>query len=370
MTRPDDAAARTVYGVIPAGGSGQRLWPLSRAGAPKFLHALSGAGDRSLLQSTVDRFSPLVDIDRVLVVTGALHAAAVADQLPGLPARNLIAEPVPRESGPAIALAAALIHERDPAAVMLSCHADQLVRDIDAFHSAVGTAIEVAATGLLVTIGIAPDAPETGYGYLQLGEPLGIGTARAVRQFREKPDRETAAGYLASGDYLWNAGMFCWRVDAFLEQLAIELPELHGGVTDLAPRWTSAPGSDIQREWSALPKISIDHGLMQPAGARGMVATVPADFGWADIGDWHALGQILGGAEHGHTKLGSGSLVSEDSADCVVVSGFGRTIALLGITGLAVIDTEDVLLVCPRDRAQEVKALVEQAHREGRDSVL
>lgn len=367
---PQTQPTNAVYGVIPAGGSGLRLWPLSRAGAPKFLHALSGQGDRSLLQSTVDRFSPVVEIERILVVTGALHAAAVGNQLPALPERNLVAEPVPRESGPAIALAAALIHQRDPEAVMVSCHADQLVRDLDAFHEALKTAIEVAGRGLLVTIGVTPLSPETGYGYLQLGELLQIGKARAVVEFREKPDKVTAAAFLASGDYLWNAGMFCWRVDAFLDQLAIELPDLHAGVTALAPRWTTAPGPDMEREWSALPKISIDHGLMQPAAARGMVATVPADFGWADIGDWHTLGTVVGTDADGHTQLGTGALVSQDSADCVVVTGSGRTVALLGVSGLAVVDTEDVLLICPRERAQAVKELVEQARREGHAALL
>ena len=363
-------SVQPVYGVIPAGGSGLRLWPLSRAGAPKFLQALSGQGDRSLLQSTVDRFSPLVEIDRILVVTGALHVAAVASQLPGLPAANLVAEPVPRESGPAIALAAALISERDPQAVMISCHADQLVGDLNAFHAALTTAVEVAQTGLLVTIGVAPHSPETGYGYLQLGASLHIGAARAVVEFQEKPDATTAAAYLASGDYLWNAGMFCWRVDAFLQQLAIELPDLHAGVTALASRWTSTATADLERDWSVLQKISIDHGLMQPAAARGMVATVPADFGWADIGDWHTLGAVVGADANGHTQLGAGSLVSEDSADCVVVTGSGRTVALLGVTGLAVVDTEDVLLICPRERAQEVKALVERARNDGHSALL
>lgn len=362
--------AGLVYGVIPAGGSGQRLWPLSRADAPKFLHALGGRGDRSLLQATVDRFAPLAAIDRILVVTGALHAAAVAEQLPGLPAANLVAEPVPRESGPAIALAAALIHQRDPDAVMISCHADQLVGDLDAFHAALQTAIEVAAGGLLVTVGIEPAGPETGYGYLHLGQPLRIGTARAVVGFSEKPDAETAKAYLASGDYLWNAGIFCWRVDTFLQQLAVDLPELHSGVTALAPRWGSAEAAEIESGWTALPKISIDHGLIQPAAARGVVATVPADFGWADVGDWHTLGTVVGSDADGHSRLGTGSLLSQDSADCVVVTTSGRTVALLGVTGLAVIDTEDVLLICPRQRAQEVKALVERARREGHAAVL
>jgi len=370
VTGPDDITPSSVYGVIPAGGSGLRLWPLSRASSPKFLHALSGGGDRSLLQATVDRLVPLVEIDRILVVTGALHAAAVATQLPTLPAENLVAEPVPRESGPAIALAAALIQQRDQDAVMVSCHADQLVRDVDAFHQALKTAIDVASTGLLVTVGIAPQSPETGYGYLQLGGALGIGAARAVVEFREKPDAITAVGYLASGDYLWNAGMFCWRVDAFLEQLAIELPELHAGVTALAAHWASASAAEIEEQWSALPKISIDHGLMQPASLRGVVATVPADLGWADIGDWHTLGTVAGTDANGHTQLGDGALISQDSADCVVVTGSGRTVALLGVSGLAVVDTEDVLLICPRERAQDVKALVEQARREGYQTVL
>ena len=370
MTRRDSPQPSPVYGVIPAGGSGLRLWPLSRAGSPKFLHALSGEGDRSLLQSTVDRFAPLVEIDRVLVVTGVLHTAAVTEQLPGLPAANLVAEPIPRESGPAIAMAAALIHERDPDAVMISCHADQLVRDLDAFHEALRTAIELAAGGLLVTIGIQPKSPEAGYGYLQLGRALDIGTARAVTRFQEKPDPESAVAYLASGDYLWNAGMFCWRVDAFLQELAIELPELYAGVVGLAGRWSSAAAAEIELQWSALPKISIDHGLLQPASARGRVATVPADFGWADVGDWHTLGTVVGGDADGHSQLGTGSLVSQDSADCVVVTGSGRTVALLGVTGLAVVDTEDVLLICPRERAQEVKALVEHARREGHGAVL
>lgn len=359
-----------MYGVIPAGGSGLRLWPLSRAGAPKFLHSLSGHSDRSLLQATVDRFSPLVEIDQVFVVTGTLHTAAVVEQLPELPARNLVAEPVPRESGPAIALAAALIHDRDPQAVMISCHADQLVGDVEAFHDALRTAIDVAAEGLLVTIGITPTGPVSGYGYLQLGRPLQIGAARAVARFREKPDAQTAAAYLASGDYLWNAGMFCWRVDAFLAQLAIDAPELHAGVTSLAPRWFSAPEAERDREWSNLTRVSIDHGLMQPASVRGMVATVPADFGWADVGDWHTLGTLVQGDADGHSQLGTGSLISQDSTDCVVVTGSGRTVALLGVSGLAVIDTADVVLICPRERAQDVKALVEQARLEGHEAVL
>ncbi len=370
MSTAGNEPLRRVYGVIPAGGSGLRLWPLSRAGAPKFLHTLSSHDDRSLLQATVDRFAPIVAIDRVLVVTGAKHAASVADQLPDLAAANLIAEPFPRESGPAIALAAALIHQRDPTAVMISCHADQLVGDLEAFQSALRIAIDVADSGKLVTIGIRPERAETGYGYLRLGEPLPIHGARAVAEFREKPDTETAERYLVSGDYLWNAGMFCWRVDTFLEQLAIDLPDLHAGVLALAPLWGRAAQEEIEQAWAKLPKVSIDHGLMQPAAGRGVVATVPAEFGWADVGDWDTLGTLVATNADGHAHVGSGSLVSRDAADCVVVTGSGRTVALLGVAGLVVVDTPDALLICPRERAQDVKALVEQVQREGHDVVL
>lgn len=359
-----------MYGVVPAGGSGVRLWPLSRTGAPKFLHSLTDQGDRSMIQVTVDRFLPLVPIEHILVVTGTLHAEAVADQLPDLPPGNLIAEPAPRESGPAIALAAALIHERDSDAIMVSCHADQVVGDLVSFRSALDTAIEVAAGGMLVTVGVTPDRAETGYGYLRVGDSLGIGQARAVRQFREKPDADTAQSYLASGDFLWNAGMFCWRVDSFLEQLAIELPGLHAGVRALAPRWHSAPPAERDQAWAGLERVSIDHGLMQPAAARAMVATVPAEFGWADVGDWHTLGTLVGADSDGHARLGAGSLLSQDSSDCVVVTGSGRTVALLGVSEMVVVDTPDALLVCPRGRAQEVKGLVERARQAGLDSLL
>lgn len=375
MLAPGSESLSDLFAVIPAGGSGLRLWPLSRATAPKFLHPLSGPGDRSMLQATVDRLDPLVSRERVLVVTGAAHVAAVRAQLPELDPANVIAEPAPRESAPAIAMAAALLAERSPGAVMASFAADHLIADVPGLHDVLRTGYGAAQDGHLVTIGIRPDRPETGYGYLRVGEPLGDTGARLVPEFREKPDQATAESYLASGAYLWNAGMFLWRVDVFLDQLALELPELHAGVRALAGRWADLSAADYERAWRALPRISIDHGLMQPASARGVVATVPAEFGWADVGDWHTLGTILPGDDAGNAVLAGsaaagGSVLVRDAHNCVVHPGGGRPIALLGVDDLAVIDTGDVLLVCSRARAQEVKALVEQARDEGYDSLL
>ncbi|HEV2088547.1 MAG TPA: mannose-1-phosphate guanylyltransferase, partial [Cryptosporangiaceae bacterium] len=246
------------YPVVPAGGSGTRLWPLSRAGDPKFLHALAG-GDRTLIQATADRLGRLAPLDRLHVVTGASHAAAIARQLPDLPAGNIVVEPAPRDSGPAIGLAAALLARRDPTAVMGSFAADHLVGDVDTFVQVIRTAIAVAADGLLVTVGITPTGPDTGYGYIRCAQPLSVPGAYAVGAFKEKPTAELARAYLDSGQYVWNASMFVWRVDALLDELARQRPALHAGLLRIADAWDS-PDRDavLGAVWPTLEKISID----------------------------------------------------------------------------------------------------------------
>lgn len=357
------------YPVVPAGGSGTRLWPLSRAGRPKFLFALGGE-DLSLLQSTVRRLLPLAPPDRLLVVTGAAHAEAVGEQLPDLSPANLLAEPSPRNSGPAIALAAALAHVRDPDAVTGSFAADHLVADVPGFHSVVRNAVEVAGTGLLVTIGLVPTRAETGYGYIRTGAALGIGTARAVEEFKEKPDLVTARAYLTSGEYLWNAGMFVWRADALLAEVQRQLPDLYGGVTAIAAAYAGGNGPTVHaRVWPELPRVSIDVGIVEGAAARGRVACVPGDFGWTDIGDWDTLGRVLPTDDTGSVALGVPGLLSLDSADCVV-AGSGRSVVLLGVRDLVVVDGGDVVFVCPRDRAQDVGSVVRALRSAGRDELL
>ncbi len=353
------------HAVIPAGGSGTRLWPLSRAANPKFLHALTGT-DRSLIQATVDRLVPLAPPERIHVVTGGAHAAAVARQLPDVPAENIVVEPGPRDSAPAIGLAAALIARRDPDAVMGSFAADHLVVDEAEFSNVVRIAIDACSDDYLVTVGITPTGPATGYGYIRHGQALRVPGSLAVSEFKEKPSVEVARAYVESGEYVWNAGMFVWRVGALLAELERQLPELHAGLARIVAAWDGPERDAVLAEvWPTLPKISIDHGVMEGAAARGRVATVPGAFGWNDIGDWDTLGEILPADADGNVRVSGGDLLASDTKGAVVVAGSGRTVALLGLRDVVVVDTPDALLVCPRDRAQQVKGIVDELKSRG-----
>lgn len=367
-------AAHRFYSVIPAGGSGTRLWPLSRAGNPKFLHALTGSS-HSLLQATVARLASVSAPDTIYVVTGASHAAAVARQLPDLPEANLLVEPSPRDSCAALALAAAVIARREPGALMGSFAADHLVRDETRFAATIRTAIDGAAEGRLMTVGITPTHAETGYGYLQCGQPLG-GGARTVVEFKEKPSRDIAEEYLASGRYLWNAGMFVWRVETFLAELQRQRSDLFDGVSAIADAWGTAEHDRVLGSvWPTLPRISVDHAVMEGAADAGLVATVPGDFGWTDVGDFDTLGAALAGSadEAGNLVLAevkTAPVLLRETAGSVVVANSGRLIATLGVADLVVVDTPDALLVCRRDRAQDIKSVVDELTARGEDRFL
>ncbi len=359
-----------MYGVIPAGGSGTRLWPLSRANRPKFLLDL-GSGGRSLIQATRARLDNVIEPASTYVVTGVAHAAEVARQLPELPAGNVLVEPAPRDSAPAIGLAAVLIHRRDPEAVMGSFAADHLVRDTDAFDTAVRAAADAAADGSLVTIGLTPTAPETGFGYIRRGAQIGAGPAYRAEEFKEKPTSQVARDYLADGRYLWNASMFVWRTAAFLEELHRQLPELAAGLERIADSWDTSRRDEVLGDvWPTLPKANVDQGVMEDAGRRGRVATVPASLGWNDVGDWDTLASVLPPDPAGVVRLGSGPVLARDSAGSLVDAGSDRLVALLGVRDLVVVDTPDALLVCPRDRAQEVRALVDDLRADGRTDLV
>ncbi|WP_460931974.1 mannose-1-phosphate guanylyltransferase [Phycicoccus ginsengisoli] len=353
------------WAVIPAGGAGTRLWPLSRAGSPKFLHDLTGSG-RTLLQATWDRLVPLTG-DRVLVVTGTAHAEAVAGQLPDLPADQLLAEPSPRDSMAAIGWAAALLEARDPEAVLGSFAADHVIRDEDAFRDCVSAAVGAAADGHVVTIGIEPTHPATGFGYIELGDRLGDGPAHAVVQFVEKPDRERAQAYLATGRFRWNAGMFVVKARVLLDLLAQWHPDLAAGLRALA-----ADPSRLEESWPGLEKIAIDHAVAEPAAAAGRVAVVPGGFGWDDVGDFASLAALLpdDAGMPGVQVLGAADRVRVADATGVVVPGTGRVVALVGLEDVVVVDTPDALLVVAKDRAQEVKAVVDALRSEGRTDLL
>jgi mannose-1-phosphate guanylyltransferase len=349
------------WAVIPAGGAGTRLWPLSRAASPKFLHDFTGTG-RSLLQATLDRLEPLVG-DRVMVVTGQAHEAAVRAQLPTLPEGQLVAEPSPRDSMAAIGLAAALLERRDPEALLGSFAADHVIADDGAFRACVQAAVEVAEQGYVVTIGIEPTHPATGFGYIKLGERIGGGPARAVAQFVEKPDAARAAEYLASGEFRWNAGMFVVRAAVLLDLLATWHPELASGLRAIA-----AEPDSLTDRWPSLEKIAIDHAVAEPAADAGRVAVVPGDFTWDDVGDFHSLATLLPcGERHSGVKvLGDESLVESLDSTGVVVPAAGRTVAVVGLEDVVVVDTGDALLVTTRQRAQDVKAIVDRLKATGR----
>lgn len=360
----DEGVIPGFWAVVPAGGAGTRLWPVSRATSPKFLHDLTGSG-RTLIQATVDRLRPLAG-DQVVVVTGEAHAAAVREQLPGLPSDHLLAEPSPRDSMAAIAWAAAVLEARDPDAVLGSFAADHVVTGSEAFRAAVTEAVDVARQGFLVTIGIEPTFPSTGFGYIQTGRGLpGFRTACRVRQFVEKPDARRAASYLATGEFRWNAGMFVVRATTLLDLLARWHPELADGARLLA----RAPERHDEI-WPTLEKIAIDHALAEPAADEGLVAVVPGTFGWDDIGDFRSLAGLLPGDEDGVIVVGDEEQVQAVDSSGLVVSESGRLVALVGVEGIVVVETDDALLVTTAERAQDVKRVVEALKASGRTELV
>ncbi|HZI96351.1 MAG TPA: mannose-1-phosphate guanylyltransferase [Actinomycetales bacterium] len=358
--------------IVPAGGAGTRLWPLSRAGSPKFLHDLTGAG-RTLLQSTWDRMVPLTGPDGVLLVTGAAHATAVREQLPALREDNLLLEPSPRDSMAAIGLAAAVLARRDGDAVIGSFAADHVITGDDVFAEAVRQAVVTAREGYVVTLGITPDHPSTAFGYVRSGDSLGVEEAplaQRAAEFVEKPDAETASRYVAGGGYRWNAGMFVSRVDVLLGHLAEQKPDLHSGLVEIALAWdTDRRAEVLDATWPGLEKIAIDHAIAEPVAAAGGVAVVPGSFGWDDVGDWHSLCGLLPEAEEGPRVLGHGDVVSSDAGGLVVPAG-GRLVVVVGLDDVVVVDTPDALLVTSRARAQDVKAVVGRLRAAGRTDLL
>jgi len=373
-----ETAASTVvpgfHAVVPAGGAGTRLWPLSRAGHPKFLLDLTGSG-RTLLQATVDRLTPLTGESGVVVVTGVRHAQAVAEQVPGLDggARDgrLLVEPSPRDSMAAIGLAAAVLLERHGADVVIgSFAADHVIDGTEAFERTVREAVAAAREGYVVTIGITATGPSTAFGYIRSADPLGVAdapSARHVAGFTEKPDAETAAAYLATGDYRWNAGMFVVRAAVLLDHLAQQIPALAAGLREIAAAWdTPAREEVLERVWPGLTKIAIDHAIAEPVAAAGGVAVVPGDFGWDDVGDFASLAELLPAPTLGDEA----SVLRVGADDAFVVPGAGRTVAVVGLADAVVVDTPDALLVTTRAHAQQVKQAVDGWRGRGREDLL
>lgn len=362
------------YSVIPAGGIGSRLWPLSRADAPKFLHDLTGSG-QTLLRDTWDRLAPLSGPDRIMVVTGRAHRAAVEKQLPELSDPNVVLESEPKDSSAAIGLAAAILLKRDPNVVIGSFAADHVIRDIRGFRRCVRESIAVANAGYIAAIGITPSEPAIGFGYIHCGGAIdveGAPSAVSVKSFVEKPDFETAQSYVDSGDYLWNGGMFISRADVLLEQLGKAEPELLAGLTELAEVWdTPQRGAAVDRVWPHLAKIAIDYTVAEPAAAEGRLVVVPGDFDWDDVGDFASIAKLhSGGRKSDLAILGENARVLADKSTGVVISQTDRLISLIGVNDIVVVDTPDALLVTTTANAQRVKSVVDALKISGRNDVL
>ncbi|WP_295128005.1 mannose-1-phosphate guanylyltransferase [uncultured Leifsonia sp.] len=363
------------YSIIPAGGIGSRLWPLSRADAPKFLHDLTGSG-QTLLRDTWDRLAPISGEQRIMVVTGRAHRAAVEAQLPALADANVVLESEPRDSTAAIGLAAAILERREPGVIVGSFAADHVIRNQRLFAVAVKEALAAADEGYITTIGIKPSEPAIGFGYIHCGGALtveGAPSALAVDSFVEKPDLATAESYLDSGSYLWNAGMFIARADRLLEEIGKSKPELLSGLLELAAAWDdpATRGPAVDRIWPNLEKIAIDYAVAEPAAAAGRLAVIPGYFDWDDVGDFASLSKLnSGGRTTDLAILGSDARVLADASSGIVVSQTKRVISLIGVKDIVIVDTPDALLVTTTENAQRVKSVVDALKISGSTDVL
>src|SRR5687768_8788184 len=349
-----------MFAIIMAGGSGTRLWPLSRRRTPKQLLALTG--DTSLLQQTVARVATLLKPHDIYVITSQAHVRATQEQLPQLPPDNVLGEPLARSTAVAAGLAAVLARrESDEVALVLP--ADHYVSDEASFTEALRQAAQAAERGYLVTLGVVPSNPATGYGYIKTGAQLHPSSATAlVERFVEKPDAETAAGFVADGGYLWNAGIFVWRTYVYRQAIERFQPDLARALEQVeqvhrTPGWMTRVRDIIE----AVPAIAIDTGIAEPAAAEGRMAVVPLEAGWSDIGSWSALLEALSAAT-GADLVASGRHLDRGSHR-VLVHGGDRLVVTVGLEDVIIVDTPDALLVCHRDRAEEIKPVLDEIAR-------
>jgi mannose-1-phosphate guanylyltransferase len=351
------------YAVIMAGGSGTRLWPMSRRNHPK--QSLKLFGERTLFQQAVDRLEPLFPHDRILVVTKTDHVPLLQPQAPGLPPENFIIEPEGRGTAPALGLAAVHLQQRDPDAVMAVLTADHHIADASSFRGVLAGAQTAARADFLVTLGIPPAFASTGYGYIQKGENLPLESDRPIfraRRFIEKPEAPEAARMVSDEGYFWNSGMFVWRVSRLLEELQRQMPEFHSQLMEVQaslrdPRDYAAT---LARVWPQVREQTIDYGVMERARE---VAVIPARIGWTDVGSWSSLFELLPRDGAGNVIIGPHEGVDTHGT---LVMGDRRLIATIGVENLVIVDTEDALLVSSKERAQDVRLIVKQLEKAGR----
>ena len=354
--------------VILAGGSGTRLWPRSRQALPKQFLDLTGQG--TMLHETYVRLAPLVPAERMLVITNQQYVDLARQQLPELPPEHIIGEPAPRGTAAAVGLGAVMAQHLRPDAIMASVHADHLILKPERFRAALAAAAEVADRGALVTLGIQPTFAHTGLGYVGQGEalpPAGGHPVYRVVRFVEKPDLPTAERFLAGGRHSWNSGLFAWRVDRILAEFSRHMPDLHAGLAEIGQA-LGGPAADetLQRIFPTLPHQTIDYGIMERASD---IAVLPVDIGWTDIGSWGTLLEVLDGDQAGNVVRGEAPVFTQDTRNTLIYTA-DRLVAAIGLEGLVIVDSGDALLICPKDRAEDVRQAVDWLKQTGREGYL
>jgi mannose-1-phosphate guanylyltransferase len=341
------------YAVIMAGGSGTRFWPASRAVKPKqFLNLFGG---ESMLQATIRRIAPLVPADKIYVVTNVAFMDLVKEQCPEIPANQIIGEPVAKNTAPCVAIGAALIEKRDTGAPIIVLPSDHVITNEAAFLSVLKTAVDFSnAEDALVTIGITPNRPETGYGYIQRKQVASSfsDSVFPVARFAEKPDLATAERFLASGDFLWNSGMFVWRSNVVLNEFSAHLPAVYSLLNAASTSFNSKQETDaIASFFHASESVSVDYGIMEKSKS---VFVVPGDFGWNDVGSWTAVHELAQKNELGNAST-TPTVLIDDSKNCYISSSSGKLIALVGLENIAIVETDDAILITDLTKAQQVK---------------
>jgi mannose-1-phosphate guanylyltransferase len=364
------------YAVIMAGGAGTRLWPMSRTGKPKqllpFIAGDNGGPNHSLLQVAAGRLRGLVDARNVYVCTGAPYARQVLADLPLLPESQLLGEPMGRDTANAVGFSAAVLHKRDPDASFAVLTADHIISPVDVFQNALRTAFDAVDKHpeYLVTFGITPTHPATGYGYVQRGDELpGLPGVYRVQAFREKPKEDIARQYVAAGNYAWNSGMFVWKARTILDQLKQHLPAAYSGLMTIADAWDTPRQADVLNAvYPTLPKISIDFAVMEKAPH---VATVAMPIQWLDVGSWPSYGETLPADARGNRTGGGGTACHLNSANVLAVTETpGHVVATINCHDLIIIHTPNATLVCPAKDAEKIKQLVAEVEKQAGKSYV
>lgn len=351
--------------LIMAGGKGERFWPRSRVNLPKQFLSLTDDG-KTMIQLTVERISPLVDIEDVYIATNANYRELVKQQLPGIPEENILCEPIGRNTAPCIGLGAVHVAAKYDDAVMIVLPSDHLIKSNDIFKDTFVNACEVAEKGSnLVTVGITPNYPETGYGYIKYNKNNCDGVAYSVEKFVEKPDLDTAKSYLADGSYLWNSGMFVWKVSTILECFNKFMSSTFDGLMKIKAA-VGTPDEDtvLQAEFPGLESQSVDYGIMEKASD---IYTLAGNFGWDDVGSWLAVGRIKENDDNGNVV--NGNVVTVNTQNCVI-EGAEKLIATVGLRDMIVVDTKDATLISTKENAGEIKKVLAKLREEGKTQYL